>query len=105
MQSLAGKTQRSANWDQDGWIIDTVSRGYVFVLLVNISIVTHYAEGSVQPLLVRRLLFRLIPDNAPFLIRPLLKGIFGKVDQTLISPELDKHGKLVGTPDRNLVRI
>lgn len=80
-------------------------RGYVCVPMANISIVTHYAEGSVQPLLVRQLLFCLIPDNTSFLIRLLLKGIFGKVDQTLILPELDKHGKVVGTPNHNLIRI
>ncbi|KDR67338.1 hypothetical protein GALMADRAFT_258303 [Galerina marginata CBS 339.88] len=56
---------------------------------------THYPEGSVQPILVRRLLFRLIPQNLPALIRPIAKSIFNNLDQRLNVPELERHGKLI----------
>ncbi|KAJ3507995.1 hypothetical protein NLJ89_g5999 [Agrocybe chaxingu] len=56
---------------------------------------THYPEGSVQPVLVRRLLFKLIPGNVPALIRPLIRAVFSKVDKKLTLPELKLHGKFI----------
>ncbi|KAF8652540.1 hypothetical protein AX16_004352 [Volvariella volvacea WC 439] len=58
---------------------------------------THYAEGSLQPILVRRLLFRTIPKNSPTLLRPLLNTVFQKLDKTLNGAELERHGKLIET--------
>ncbi|KAF8958240.1 glutathione S-transferase [Flammula alnicola] len=39
--------------------------------------------------------FRLIPQRSPALIRPLVKRIFTKLDETLNAPELERHGKLI----------
>ncbi|KAF9055593.1 thioredoxin-like protein [Panaeolus papilionaceus] len=56
---------------------------------------THYAEGSVQPLLVRKLMFTMIPDNAPVLMQPVLNAVFSKLNAKLTDPELRSHAILI----------
>ncbi|KAH9485984.1 Glutathione S-transferase 3 [Psilocybe cubensis] len=56
---------------------------------------THYSEGSVQPLLVRRLVFRLLPQRVPALIRPIVKNVLTKADSLMNGPDLRKHGDLI----------
>ncbi|PPQ73125.1 hypothetical protein CVT24_009464 [Panaeolus cyanescens] len=56
---------------------------------------THYPEGSVQPLLVRKLLFKIIPDNAPALVRPILRVVFNKLNSTLFDGELQTHALFI----------
>jgi len=58
---------------------------------------THYAEGTLMPLLVNKLIFSLVPTRAPFFIRPLLWIIFGQLDKLLIIPELKKNQDLIET--------
>ncbi|PPQ78830.1 hypothetical protein CVT25_010623 [Psilocybe cyanescens] len=56
---------------------------------------THYAEGSVQPLLVRRLVFKLLPQRVPALVRPIIKNVMTKADSLMNAPDLKKHGDLI----------
>ncbi|KAG7097632.1 hypothetical protein E1B28_004964 [Marasmius oreades] len=56
---------------------------------------THYAEGSIMPVLIQKLIFTLIPQRSPWLVRWLLNGVFGKVSSLLVEPELKKHSDLV----------
>lgn len=56
------------------------------------STVTHYAEGSLMPPLVLKLVFSLIPGQTPFFIRPLVRIIFNQVDAQYVDPQLKKHG-------------
>ncbi|PPQ99625.1 hypothetical protein CVT24_005203 [Panaeolus cyanescens] len=56
---------------------------------------THYAEGSVQPLLVRKLMFTMIPENAPVLMQPVLHAVFHKLNSKLTDPELQLHATLI----------
>ena len=51
----------------------------------------HYAEGSLMPYLLLRLIFRRIRTQAPFVVRPVAKAIAGKVEGTFIAPNLDRH--------------
>ncbi len=51
----------------------------------------HYAEGSAMTPLLLRLLFTIIPQRAPGLIRPLIKAVLGKADQTIVAPQLKSH--------------
>jgi glutathione S-transferase len=51
----------------------------------------HYAEGSLMPFLVMRLVFDRVKTGAPFLVRPIAKAIANNVDKLFISPNLDKH--------------
>ncbi len=52
----------------------------------------HYAEGSVMPPLLVRLIFdRLRAAPMPFFIKPIARGIADKVDANYTSPALDLH--------------
>lgn len=52
----------------------------------------HYAEGSLMPpLLVRFVVDRLRKAPLPFFIRPVAKGIAGKIDAAFTTPELERH--------------
>ncbi|MED5388157.1 MAG: glutathione S-transferase [Pseudomonadota bacterium] len=52
----------------------------------------HYAEGSLMPLLVMKLIFSRIPTSSmPFIARPVARGISGKVIGTFIDPQLENH--------------
>ncbi|HBC18956.1 MAG TPA: glutathione S-transferase, partial [Alcanivorax sp.] len=52
----------------------------------------HYAEGSLMPLLVMKLVFSRIPKSPmPFIARPVAKGISGKVIGTFIDPQLENQ--------------
>ncbi|KAH9930533.1 thioredoxin-like protein [Epithele typhae] len=44
---------------------------------------THYSEASLMPMLVQKLLFKKIPTQAPFFIRPFLNIVFSKIDAGL----------------------
>lgn len=59
------------------------------------SLVTHFSEGSFMPLLVNRLVFSMIPAQAPFFLRPLLRPIFSTIDAKLIAGPLNASLKQV----------
>jgi glutathione S-transferase len=49
----------------------------------------HYAEGSAMPPLLLKLVFqRMACAPAPFFMRPLLRGIAGKVQRSFVDPQL-----------------
>ncbi len=50
----------------------------------------HYAEGSLMPLLLLRLITGRI-RKAPVLVRPIAKAIAGKVDGGFVMPNLNRH--------------
>jgi glutathione S-transferase len=51
----------------------------------------HYAEGSAMPLLYQKFLFNFVPRRAPWYARPILKPIFGRMQQTMVDPQLTQH--------------
>lgn len=51
----------------------------------------HYAEGSIMPLLLMRLIFGQLPKQSPALLRPLMRGIEGKVVKQFLGPQLALH--------------
>jgi glutathione S-transferase len=51
----------------------------------------HYAEGSLMPLLLLKLLFSRIPSRLPMVLRPVGRVISGGADKTLISPQFATH--------------
>src|ERR1051325_1221552 len=52
----------------------------------------HYAEGSAMPPLLLKLVFQRLPRNpAPFFVKPLLRGIAGKVQRGFVDPQLKTH--------------
>jgi glutathione S-transferase len=50
----------------------------------------HYAEGSLMPFLVLRLVTGRI-RKAPALVRPIAKGIANKIDAGFVTPNLERH--------------
>jgi glutathione S-transferase len=52
----------------------------------------HYAEGSAMPPLLLALVFRRVRESpAPFLVRPVVRGIADKVLSTFVRPQLATH--------------
>ncbi|KIM85812.1 hypothetical protein PILCRDRAFT_817024 [Piloderma croceum F 1598] len=62
---------------------------------------THYAEGTLMPLLVNKLIFSLIPARAPFFIRPLLWMVFGQLDKQILLPQIGKNRDMIETHLKN----
>lgn len=52
----------------------------------------HYAEGSLMPYLTMKVVFRKVETAPlPFFVRPIAKGIAGKVNATFLDPNLKRH--------------
>jgi glutathione S-transferase len=51
----------------------------------------HYAEGSLMPVLLLKLLFSRIPGRVPWPMRPVARMISGGADKTLIAPQIANH--------------
>lgn len=51
----------------------------------------HYAEGSMMPLLVMKLIFSVIPRRSPAIIRPIAKAIVANVEKNFLGPNLRTH--------------
>lgn len=51
----------------------------------------HYAEGSLMPPLLLKLVFDEIEKKSPLLVRPVTKGISAQVKKLLITPNLRQH--------------
>lgn len=50
----------------------------------------HFAESSAMPNLLMRLVFSKVVENSPFLVKSVAKGIQKKVEQRLISGNINK---------------
>lgn len=57
--------------------------------------VTHYAEGTLMPLLVNKLIFHLIPQRTPFFLRFISTVICNNVLATLVEPRLKENRAFV----------
>jgi len=52
----------------------------------------HYAEGSLMPPLLLKLVFDQIGKaKMPFLAKPIARGIAAKVRSTFVQPQIDRH--------------
>jgi len=51
----------------------------------------HYAEGSLMPFLLLKLVFNKVRHDAPVLVRPIAKAIAQAVGSTFIDPNLKTH--------------
>jgi glutathione S-transferase len=57
----------------------------------------HYAEGSLMPYLLLKLIFGKIKSaKLPFFVKPIAKKIAGKVSADFIDPNLTRHVKFIG---------
>jgi glutathione S-transferase len=51
----------------------------------------HYAEGSAMPPLLLKLVFGVLPERAPWFVKPIVKGISDTANKTFIDPQLKLH--------------
>ncbi len=51
----------------------------------------HYAEGSLMPFLLMKLVFGELPKRAPALIRPVARALMGGAQSGFVDPELKNH--------------
>src|SRR3546814_11133691 len=51
----------------------------------------HYAEGSLMPLLVMKLILSRVEPGTPALLRPLARAIVGGVYKGFLDPNLKTH--------------
>ena len=52
----------------------------------------HYAEGSLMPILLLRLVFNKVKDSPmPFFVKPVARGIVKSVEAAFIRPQSDLH--------------
>lgn len=51
----------------------------------------HYAEGSLMPPLLLKLVFDKVRTASPLLVRPVVAGIAGQVERTFIGPQISTH--------------
>ena len=52
----------------------------------------HYAEGSLMPYLLLKLVFRRVEEAPlPFFVKPIAKGISKKVHENFLGPNLERH--------------
>ena len=51
----------------------------------------HYAEGSIMPLLLQKLVFDALPRRSPALMRPLVQSIANRAEQGFGGPQLKLH--------------
>ena len=52
----------------------------------------HYAEGSLMPPLLLKLVFNKVESSpVPFFVKPIVKGIAGKVNDGFINPQIKLH--------------
>ncbi|CEH15961.1 Glutathione S-transferase [Ceraceosorus bombacis] len=49
---------------------------------------SHFAEGSLMPTMVMKLIFSTVPTQAPFLVRPIVSIICGQVCGRLVDPDI-----------------
>ncbi|KAK0544606.1 hypothetical protein OC846_005314 [Tilletia horrida] len=56
----------------------------------------HFAEGSLMPTLVMKLVFSIIPGQAPFLVRPLVRSICAGVTSAFVDPDAKNKLKFTG---------
>ncbi|KAH9924373.1 thioredoxin-like protein [Amylocystis lapponica] len=56
---------------------------------------THYAEGTLMPLIVNRFIFTILPERAPFFLRPLLQPLFAQLDGWALAPRFKRHAQFI----------
>lgn len=49
-----------------------------------------------MPIIVTKYTYSIIPQKAPFIIRPILKTVFQKIEKLVYDPDLKKNVEYVG---------
>jgi len=51
----------------------------------------HYAEGTFMPYMIMSLIFNTIEDKSPLIVKPIAKGISGKVKKDFLQPNITRN--------------
>jgi len=51
----------------------------------------HYAEGSAMTPLLLKLMFSVMPDRAPVLVKPLMRRVSGTIQDNFVDPRIMEH--------------
>ncbi len=51
----------------------------------------HFAEGTFMPLMIISLIFNTIEEKTPFIVKPIAKGISGKVKKDYLTPNISRN--------------
>lgn len=51
----------------------------------------HYAEGSAMTPLLLKLVFSRLPENAPFIMKPVVKAVSKKAQDGFVDPRVNEH--------------
>ena len=79
------------------YLVDTYGKGRLIPATgtqahIDYRYFLHYAEGSLMPYLLLKLIFRRIKTAPmPFFVKPIAKGIAGKVSSQFVDPNLVRH--------------
>lgn len=52
---------------------------------------THYAEGSLMPILLNKIVNKMIPEKAPIFLKPFLWCVFDAISHRMVAPRLRTH--------------
>ena len=55
----------------------------------------HFAEGSLMPTLVMKLVFSMIPPKMPFFVRPIGNAIVSNVNSAFLDPDLKRKSEFI----------
>ena len=58
---------------------------------------SHYTEGTLMPLLVNLYIYNLIPQQVPWILRPVFRFVFGALSSKMIEPRLIIHANYVSS--------
>ncbi|KAF8906698.1 glutathione S-transferase-like protein [Mucidula mucida] len=56
---------------------------------------THYAEGSLMPILVNRFWFRIAPERTSAFVRPIFRMVLNQLDARIVVGPLEKHKAMI----------
>ncbi|KAH8835952.1 thioredoxin-like protein [Flagelloscypha sp. PMI_526] len=56
---------------------------------------THFGEATLQTRLLLRLIFSRTPEKVPFVVRPIVRAVMGKLDAMLAEPEIKRCADLI----------
>ena len=78
------------------YLVDTYGKGHFRPAAgtperVNYNYFMHYAEGSLMPLLLMKLIFSRIPSRLPFFMKPVGRAIAKGANTTLLDPQIGSH--------------
>ena len=71
-----------------------MTRILIYILYI-LPPVSHYAEGTLMPILTQGLIFDNVSKKAPFWARPIIRSVLNPVKELLVNSEIKKNLAMV----------